>query len=495
MSEKPSSAPFMGLKNEVQLTQRLMMSAHMQQALYLLQLPLQELEPFIEEQIVQNPILEMASNEEEESEDELELPERFDEETEVTIDDRDLSILSRLEEDFRDHFDQSESLPIKRTSEEDKFKTYLEQSILAEPSLREQLLFQAHDTFETPRELDVAEILIGYIDPCGFLQTPLKEISHLHDIPESELETILKAIQTFDPFGVGAANLQESLLIQLRCLNKEKSLAYEIVAHYYDDLLHNHIPAIQRKSKRSYEEIQKAIEEDIAKLDLHPGSHYSSLQVPKAIVPDVTIRQEGDHLIVEVEKEYLPLLRLNHRYLRMLTDESVPKETKHFVKHHLLSARWLVRNLEQRFSTIEKIAQVLSQKQRNFFMHPEGQLHSLTMKMVAEELNIHESTVARTVANKYVYSPRGLFPLRFFFTTKYTTQEGEDLSASTIKETIVDLIAKEDKQHPLSDEKLSHLLQEKGFPCARRTVAKYRLLLQIGNAQQRKKYAPPKIHP
>jgi RNA polymerase sigma-54 factor len=471
-------------KQQMHLAQRLIMSAHMQQAIRLLQLPLQELEPFIEEQVVLNPLLEIANHEEDAEEEPQTKPE---EEQEISISDQDLTILNRLEEDLRDHFAESEPAPIKRSSEDEKLKTYLEQSICASPTLQEQLLHQAHETFGTRHELEIAEVLIGYIDEFGFLKTPLSEICSLHHFSESEAQVVLKEIQIFEPYGVGASTIQESLLIQLRCLHKEQTLAYQMIRDHYDQLLHNQIPLIQRQLKCSYADIQKAIEKDIAKLDLHPGTHFSS-QPPQAIIPDVTLRQENDRLIVEVERDYIPSLRLNSHYLKMLNHPDVPHETKQFIKHHFLSARWLVRNLQQRFSTIERIAQALAEKQFAFFTQPDGQLVPLTMKTLADELNVHESTIARTVSNKYLYSPRGLFPLRAFFTAKYVSEEGEDLSSATVKQAILDLIAQEDKKSPLSDEKISLLLKQKGILCARRTVAKHRLALEIGNTQQRRKF-------
>ncbi len=476
-----------GQKQQQQLAQRLIMSAHMQQAIRLLQLPLQELEPFIEEQVILNPLLEIDHDEEEIKEDEETSTSPNEEETEVSISDQDLTILNRLEEDWREHFAQSEPAVVKRSAEEEKLKTYLEQSICVDPSLHDQLLKEAHDSFDHPQDLEIAEILIGYIDEFGFLKTPLPEICLLHHFKEEDVKRVLTEIQTFEPYGVGASTIQESLLIQLRCLHKEHTLAYQIVHDYYEQLLHNHIPLIQKHLKCSYEEIQEAIEKDIAKLDLHPGTHFSS-QPTQAIVPDVILRQEGNQLIVDVERDYTPPLRLNLHYLSMLNDPSTPSETRLFIKRHLFSARWLVRNLQQRYSTIERIAQILAKKQYDFFTKPDGQLAPLTMKTLADELNLHESTIARTVSNKYLYSPRGLFPLRAFFTNKYVSEEGENLSSTTVKQAILDIINQEDKKHPLSDEKISLLLKQQGISCARRTVAKYRLVLQIGNTQQRRKF-------
>ncbi len=493
MSEKSNLYPTLqlqtGQKQQLQLTQRLIMSAHMQQAIHLLQLPLQELESFIEEQVALNPLLEIASLDEKETpqEEEIPLQQSKEDEREISINDKDLTILSHLEEEWREHFAESEPIPIKRSVEEDKFKTYLEQSLHLEPSLQEQLLKEVHESFENARELEIAEVLIGYIDRFGFLKTPLSEICLLHSFQEEEVKHVLTEIQTFEPYGVGASTIQESLLIQLRCLHKEETLAYQIIRDYYDPLLHNQIPFIQKSLKCSYEEIRQAIEKDIAKLDLHPGTHFSA-QPAQHLIPDVTLRQENERLIVDVEREYTPFLRLNHRYLKMLDDPSLPTETKQFIKRHVFSARWLMRNLQQRYSTLERIAQALASRQYEFFTRPDGKLAPLTMKSLAEELNLHESTIARTVSNKYIDSPRGIFPLRTFFTNKYISEEGENLSATTVKNAILDLIHTEDKCHPLSDEKISLLLKQKGIACARRTVAKYRLVLQIGNTQQRRKF-------
>ncbi|MBA2368344.1 MAG: RNA polymerase factor sigma-54 [Candidatus Protochlamydia sp.] len=480
----PSAA--LKIQTKAGLTQGLMMSAHMQQAIHLLQLPLLELEPFIEEQVASNPLLEIENEEGLGSGDDFDPFQKVDDsEKDITIDEKDLSILTRLDEDYRDHFNADETA-IQRSSEEEKKQTYLEQSICAKSTLYEHLIKESHEIFETEEELEIAEVLIGYMDENGFLSTPVNEICILHQFSEESVLAVLKEIQQFDPYGIGAFSIQESFLIQLSCLKKKNTLAYVLIKDHYDQLLHNQIPQIQKESKYSYDEIQEAIEM-IVKLDIHPGMHYSRHPV-QSIFPDVTIRQENDQLIVEVDRDRAPALKVNRKYLNLLNDENVLLETKQFIKRHLFSAKWLVRNLQQRYSTIERIAQSLADKQYEFFTQPDGQLKPLTMKTLSEELNLHESTIARTVGNKYINSPRGIFPLRAFFTAKYVSEEGEDISAQTIRDAIERMIKEEDKQHPLSDEKISKLLKEKGFTCARRTVAKYRMALQFGNTQQRKKY-------
>ncbi|MDP1879579.1 MAG: RNA polymerase factor sigma-54 [Parachlamydiaceae bacterium] len=475
-------------------TQRLIMSAQMQQALHLLQIPLVELESYLEEQVVQNPLLELEnqSDDDLENENTLEILNDYEndldsnEEKELVLSDQDLSILTKLEQDWQDHFSQNESQSLSK-SDKNKLHSYIEQSICTELSLHDQLRIESQQVFQQPEELKIAEILIGYIDQCGFLKQSISEIAQFHKIDEYKTHKILKIIQTFEPCGVGASSIQESLLIQLRSLQKEGSLAYDIVLNHYDELLHNQIPSIQKALKCSFEELKEAIEQVIAKLDLHPGTQFSRSS-SQVIIPDVTLRQEDENLIVDVERDFIPSLQLNHRYLKMLENESLPIETRNFIKRHIFSARWLMRNLQQRYTTIERIAQSLVKRQYAFFMNPEGQLVPLTMKTVADELSLHESTIARTVSNKHLYCPRGLFPLRSFFTNKYENDDGEDISSTTVKDVLFEMIQKEDKHHPLSDEKLSVLLKEKGIHCARRTVAKYRGILKIGNAHQRRKF-------
>ena len=193
-------------------------------------------------------------------------------------------------------------------------------------------------------------------------------------------------------------------------------------------------------------------------------------------------------MYVSINDEPLPQLCFNRRYLRMLDDPSLSVDTRNFIKQKILSAQWFFQNIHQRNTTLERIAQSLTKRQYQFFSQYDGKLTPLTMKMLAEELNLHESTIARAVVNKYLHTPRGLFPLRFFFTNAYQSTEGEDLSSATVREKLQTLIKNEDKLKPLSDEALSLQLQAQGISCARRTIAKYRRALEIGNAHQRKKF-------
>lgn len=472
--------------------QRLMMTQHMQQALGYLQLPVMELAAAVEQELEQNPVLELVQDHEDPEISPLE-QEHLDaaledeeppSEKSLAFDENDLKILQQLDEDFRDHF--SESAPSYKTQEDEKWRTYQESLIQAPTSLFEHLMHQTRDTFATQEEYAMAEALIGNFDARGFLQASLEEIALIGHFQVEKLERVLKEIKTFEPWGVGAKDLRESLLIQLRALKKANTCAYAIIEQHYNDLLHNRIPQIRRSLQCSPEALKEALD-TIARLDLHPGASCSTDSV-QAIHPDVIMRQEGDELVVEVEGDFLPAFRFSRRYLRMLEDDQVPEETKEFIRRKLLSAKWLLRTIHQRNDTLERIASSLARRQREFFLNHDGKLVPLTMKSIAEELGVHESTIARTVANKYMDTPRGCFPLRAFFTTALAKETGEDVSAHSVREMMAEIIKNEDKKRPLSDEAIALRIQAKGIQCARRTVAKYRLLLKIGNAHQRKQY-------
>lgn len=476
--------------------QRLIMSPQMQQALNLLQLPVMELSAIIEAELEQNPVMEPYQEEQQDDPDIKQVENETEEfkvdvnsttEKELSFNDHDFEIMRQLDEDFRDHFAESAPNYKQRTLDDDKLQLFLENSIRSESSLFEYLMQQAHETFSEDEDIQIAEAIIGSLDERGLLQTPLEEIAILTNFDLQKIKNVLIEIQTFDPSGVGAQNVQEALLIQLRNLGKDKSLAYEILEKHYQDLIHNRIPVIQRSLGCTLKDITHAIESDIAKLDLHPGTSFSH-EVIQTIIPDVTIIQEDEKLTTVITDDYLPTFRINRRYLKMLDDETLTSEAKDFIKQKILSAKWLLRNIHQRNDTLEKIAGYLAEKQSEFFLNPEGKLVPLTMKMLADELNVHESTIARAVSNKYINCPRGVLPLRSFFTNAYVTHEGEDISSQTVRDVLLDIIKSENKCKPLSDEAIAVQIKAKGIDCARRTVAKYRAALNIGNAHQRKKF-------
>jgi len=465
-------------------TQRLMMAPEMQQALQVLQLPLMELQQAIELEVEQNPLLEYAEleSEKEEEEQEQEDPDAH----ELNLSEDDFSALNHLEETFEDLYSQSEA-PTPPSEQQAKLRSFLENSIPERLSLFESLVRQSHDAFDQPEDLALAEVIIGSLDERGFLETPLAEIAVTAHSTLPKVEAILKILQRLDPPGIAARSTQEALLLQLIRQGKQETLAFRIISDCYDELLHNKMPKMKRRLKVEIAQLQEVIHQDILPLDLHPG--LTLCPAPnQPLIADVIIRQDGDSLIIELPDDAIPPLRLNRRYLALMNHASMDEEGKQFLRQKLHSAHWFLHTILQRNTTLERIAKYLSEKQNSFFLDPKGLLAPLTMKEVAEELELNESTIARAVANKNVECPRGLLPLRGFFTNSYTSSSGEELSSSTIRDKLIALIEKEDKQHPLSDLELSQQIKAQGIPCARRTIAKYRAFLNVGNAYQRRVY-------
>lgn len=451
--------------------QRLILTPQMQQALHLLQLPILELSQIIYQEMENNPLLETLEDELLQSQDE-----DFFEDFHLT----------NLPEDL---YPQKARGTLGR--DEEDLRTFLENSIAYEHSLYDYLLQQAYETFLDKKSRDLAKILIGDLNAQGFLSSSLEEISLVHEVCIDDLQPILKEIQTFDPVGVGALNLQESLLIQLERQGKKNSLAFKIIQYHFSWMINNKIPWIAKALKTTPKKVLEVIEKEITRLDLHPGSSRASCKSREAflkITPDVNLHENDQGFFIEVNEEHIPHLKLNHSYLKMLDDQSIPKETKCYIHEKIASGKWLLRNLQERHTTLFRITEEILKHQKFFFSSCSGKLAPLTMKAIAEKLSLHESTVARAVCNKYLNSPRGIFPFRYFFTNAYVTEQGDLLSSKTVKELVREIVLHENRSSPLSDEKISKMIKEKGIPCARRTVAKYRQELGIGSASQRKTF-------
>lgn len=474
LSQNPSQRPDLNLKQ----TQRLMMSHEMQQALHLLQLPILELQELVEQELEENPVLDLM--EEEGVKEEESNPNQ-----EMDFERNDFEVLKEIDESFTEIMNDQPRAS--RTQEDDKSQNYLESLATVEKGLSELLLEQSKEAFSTKEELEIAELIIGNLEDSGLFETPVEEIAAENGLEPQKITQVLKVIQSFEPPGIAANSIREALLVQLEKQNKKNTLAYAIIDDYYDELIHHKIPLIERGLRVDAHRIQEVIEKEIKLLNLHPAVAHNQSPTPY-ITADVFVKDIDGRLEVIVNQDGLPLLRLNRKYLKLLENNEHGEETKKFVLEKLNQAKWFMKTLHQRGSTIERLTKLLVQKNRDYFLGPEGKMIPLTMKEVAQELELHESTIARCVMNKYVDTPRGLLPLRSFFNSTFETHNGEELSSRTVKDLITALIEKEDKKTPLSDEKLAEIIQNKGIACARRTVAKFRSQLKIGNAHQRRRF-------
>lgn len=481
-------------------TQKLIMSAQMQQAIYLLQLPVNELVTLIEQEVSQNPLLELHENIDSSFGSDMEVTDSENYEPHIDVlpiekelyfKEGDFSSLSLLDEESKAEIftDCSPLHDSNQVKQEEELRQFYENSLQAERSLFEHIMQQARWHFSHPYELYLCEIIAGNLDEKGFLGLSLEELIsfyQLEDLPV--IQRVLKILQTFEPFGIAANSLQESFAIQLRCLHKEDSNAFKIIQNCYDHLVHNRIPCIAKECGISIEEVKRAIHEDIRHLSWRPASAYTQLQV-QYIVPDAFIILEGKELHVVLNEEEIPHFSLNKEYLDMYRKSQLTDEERIYIKEKLTAGKWLFKNIHLRNETLRRILNLLVQKQESFFKNPQGTLHPMTMKSLAVDLELHESTVTRAISNKYIESPRGLLSLRSFFTHGYNNPEGDDISAHTVKTILLELLKAENPYKPFSDEAISLLLQNKGISCARRTVAKYRQELNIANTAQRRKYS------
>ncbi|MDB2614093.1 RNA polymerase factor sigma-54 [Chlamydiales bacterium] len=340
-----------------------------------------------------------------------------------------------------------------------------ESSIPYRPTLLEHLKGQVREEF-TLEEIPLVEVIIGNIDERGLMTTPPKEIAFYLGISEKKVYQLLKRVQRFDPPGIGACSIQESLLIQL----DQGTLAFNIIHDHYEKLLKGKITSIAKKLRVSHQEILDAISDEIAPLHFHPIVSFSPKN-PIPLEPDLTLFIDADQIRVSVNNETLPPLSINKEYLSIESS---------YVKKKLRDIKWLSQTLNRRERFLFKIGEVIREAQKEFFLKEEAPLVVMTLRELAVKLEVHESTITRAVANKSIQTPKGLFPLRYFFSQGINAH-----SSQSIKELIQRIIKNEST--PLSDQEIKEKLFEKGYDLSRRTVAKYRGQLNIPSKSKRKK--------
>lgn len=468
-------------------TQQLVMTPQMRQAIQLLQLPLMELRNIIEQEMVTNPVLE-ESIEKDSSTEQLEVAEQPDNSSKDTDEldfKEEFDRLSKLDEEWRDYFRQSGTFR-KASEEDEERRQYMENSITGTETIQDHLISQLHIMAADDQQRDIGEMIIGNIDDNGYLQSPLEEIALHSGEPLERVEETLALIQTFHPVGVGARNLRECLLIQLKRLGKHESLAEVIVREHLDDLGKKRYPLIAKKLKISVQQVQREAEL-IGTLEPKPGRMFASETV-QYVVPDVVLEKVDDEYKIILNDDKIPHLYISNVYKQIMNKEDADPNTKNYIKDKIKSGMWLIKNIHQRQRTIYNIADEIVKRQRRFFDEGIAYLKPMTMQVIANALDLHESTVSRAISNKYLQTPRGVFQFKYFFTTSIATSSGPAASATTVKDKIQEIIRNENSQKPLSDSKIIEILEKEGIQLARRTVAKYRKELNILPANLRRKY-------
>jgi RNA polymerase sigma-54 factor len=342
-------------------------------------------------------------------------------------------------------------------------------------SLREQLLLLGL----TERDYGLANLVVDALDDDGFLRQPLAELASMTEsIAPGELETALRIVQTLEPSGIAARDLAECLCLQLMALDRDtpgRALAHEIAANKLELLAARDHDRLMEALHCTDPQLREAIDL-IRSLDPRPGSKVGSFE-PRAIVPDVIVRKEKKRWLVSINSAIYPRIRVNQQYAEQF--RQVREGETALLAQHLQEARWLVRNLEQRFLTIQRVAEAVVTRQRNFFEYGDLAMRPLTLREIADELGLHESTVSRATSHKYMATPRGVVAFKRFFSRQLATTSGGSCSATAIRALLREFIAAEDRANPLSDVQLTELLADRGVKVARRTVTKYRRSMQL----------------
>ena len=469
-------------------TQRMVMTPMLQQAISLLQLSRLELVQELRQQMEQNPLLEEAQEEIQEEVEEARLSQEQDAPEPEREDAPEAERSDRIEEFDWDNYlqDASDYRPQIPREELERFDAELH---LAKPrSLVDHLLFQLHLSTSDPEMLQLGTLLIGNLEETGYLKEPLEGLAEGAGVAVDRLEAALRLVQGLEPTGVGARDLCECLLLQVDTRPDLHPLAKELIASHLHELERRNWESLAEKLKVSVKAIQEAVE-SIASLEPKPGRTFGT-EDPRYITPDVHIVKMGDQFLVLLNDEGLPRLRVSPYYRTILADKTGnAKEVREYIEGRMRSALWLIRSIEQRQRTLYKVATSLVKFQRDFLERGITALRPLTLKEVAEDIDMHESTVSRVTTNKYIQTPQGLFELKYFFHRGVPDTQGGTVSSLKVKDLIHKLLTVEDDGRPLSDQRIVELLRrEHAIEIARRTVAKYRGQLKIPSSSRRKRY-------
>ncbi len=502
----------MKLRLDLRLSQKLIMTPQLQQAIKLLQLSRLELQQTLAQHLLDNPLLDELQTDTEETD--TAGPEQKTEEaapaaSQETTEEGGSQEERESPEEFsasgwEEYFgsDRRNGDSEYASASQDEMPSY-EQTVAKPTSLEEHLLWQLSLSGLSDRHKAIGRLLIGNLDDDGYLRMPLAEVVSGTDFPEAEAESVLKDIQTFDPTGVAARDLSECLLLQLGHLGRNpmgslgarpgalKSAVVEgIIQHHLKDLEKKQYARIAKALGVTVEEVFQATK-IIEDLEPKPGRPFANTQ-NFSIVPDVFVEKNDDgEWVVLLNDDGLPRMRITPYYKQMMaSSQGGTAETKAYLDEKLRAAQWVIRSIEQRNRTIVKVVSSIVKFQREFFEKGVQHLRPLVLKQVAEDIGMHESTISRVTANKYMYCPQGMLELKFFFNAglQRVDQPSDMLSSVTVREMIKKMVAEEDARHPLKDEEIAARLRLQQVLIARRTVAKYRAEENIPSASQRKRF-------
>jgi RNA polymerase sigma-54 factor len=478
----------MEMRQQLKLSQQLVMTPQLQQAIKLLQLSRMELVDLVREEMLENPILEDDVETQREvsadgadsgsSGDGADAQAEAAPETEVKADEAAVNEIDW--ENYLDNYSMSAPMPAYRPDNDDL--PSLEATLTRSESLYDHLLWQLNMCELDDEQKAIGKLILGNIDNDGYIkEPPTSELAADAEVDVNEVEVVLEKIQTFDPVGVGARSLAECMLIQAMHYGEDDDLVIKVIRSHLGNLEKKNYQAISRDLKVPVEEVYEAAKV-IMEFDPRPGRQYSSDE-PRYITPDVYVHKVGDKYFVVPNDDGLPKLKISSFYRSALDDS---KGAKEYIQDKLRSAQWLIRSIQQRQRTIIKVTESIIKFQREFFDKGIAFLKPLILRDVAEDIGMHESTISRVTTAKYVHTPQGIYELKFFFNSGISRTNGEDLASQAVKSKIKKIIGDEDPKRPLSDQKIVESLKKTGIDIARRTVAKYREQMGILSSSKRK---------
>lgn len=466
------------LRQQLKLSQQLVMTPQLQQAIKLLQLSRLELLETVQQELLENPFLE---------EGEPEVVQEKQEERQDSVEDgQDAAVKDADWENYLGEFSSTSKQSHSRDSEVPEEGMSFEARLASKPSLEGHLNWQMRLSNFSEEEIAIGDIIIGNLDNNGYLQADVTDIMSMIPATAENIENVIQKIQLLDPIGVGARSPQECLLVQLQVYGlDDDQVLVSLVRDHLEDLEKHRYKPLVRKFKISMEELKEYLDE-IQKLDPMPGTNFSSTE-PHYISPDVFVYEYADDFIIVLNEDGLPSLQMNAFYMENLKAKN--EKEKEYFSDKMRSAAWLMKSLYQRQRTLYKVVESIVRFQREFFEEGVTKLKPLILKEVAEDIGMHESTVSRITTNKYVSTPHGIFELKFFFNSALDLGDGSQVGSESVKALIKNLISEENPKKPLSDERIGEILKEKlDVNIARRTVAKYRSAMGIASSSKRKQF-------
>ena len=446
----------LGYDLTIEQTQKLALTPELIQAIQILQFSNQELDSYVQEQVLINPVIETAG---EKPAEEFELPDP-----------------ERVTDSYRGEYRR-----------EEKQQYPYEQHAANDVTLVEHLMFQLQFAPLCEAQRKTGKYIIESLDDNGYLTQSRQELAAGLGLEPGEIEKVLDVIHTFDPAGVGAEDLSECLIVQLAAQDRLTELKQRVISDFLEDMASNRLAVIAKKLGADTEQIQK-IADEIRTLDPKPGRAFASQDETRYITPDVFVEKEDGEYHVIINEGSVPHLMVSSYYRQVLRESANDRNLAEYLNDRINTANWLIKSIEQRKQTIYNVVSAVVRHQRDFFEYGPKHIKPMTLRQIAEDVGIHESTVSRSINSKYMQSPRGVFEIKYFFTSGVSAGGGEGMSSNAVKSIIREMVEKEDSKKPCSDQYMADRMQADGINISRRTVAKYREEMGIPSSQKRKRY-------